>query len=168
MVNHRKDVIMVCINRKPLRVSAAFAAIFLIAGCSTYQQHLANVFIGKNIDDVYARIGRPASVSQDSSDPTHPLKVQYWTNFHSNTQQDFVQTGSAYAGQVQVGQTAGGNGVAGMPILQNQYAPTGYYQTNTYRCSLTLKTDRSNTVVSASTEGPGCVDHLWWAEARNW
>ncbi|MGS0891244.1 hypothetical protein ACVBGC_01590 [Burkholderia stagnalis] len=159
---------MFYINWKPSRVCAICTIVTLITGCSTYQQHLANLLIGKNVDDVYAQIGRPTSASLDSSDPTHPLKVQYWKNFHSNTQQDFVQTGSAYAGQTQVAQTSGGNGVAGMPIYQNQYVPTGYYQTNTYPCSLTLKTDRSDTVVSASTDGVGCIDHLWWAEARNW
>lgn len=56
---------MLYINWQPSRVCAVCATVILIAGCSTYQQHLANVFIGKNVDEVYARIGRPASVTQE-------------------------------------------------------------------------------------------------------
>lgn len=57
--------------------------------------------------------------------------------------QQFVQTGSEYAGQRVVGQT-GGQGVVGA-IYENQYRPTGYYQNTVqeraqYLCNITALT----------------------------
>ncbi|KAF1021769.1 MAG: hypothetical protein GAK29_03340 [Acinetobacter bereziniae] len=57
--------------------------------------------------------------------------------------QQFVQTGSEYAGQRVVGQT-GGQGVVGA-IYENQYRPTGYYQNAVqeraqYLCNITALT----------------------------
>lgn len=57
--------------------------------------------------------------------------------------QQFVQTGSEYAGQRVVGQT-GGQGVVGA-IYENQYRPTGYYQNAIqeraqYLCNITALT----------------------------
>ncbi|MCM8513017.1 hypothetical protein J0904_13010 [Acinetobacter bereziniae] len=70
--------------------------------------------------------------------------------------QQFVQTGSEYAGQRVVGQT-GGQGVVGA-IYENQYRPTGYYQNAVqeraqYLCNITALTGRGDIITDIMVIG---------------
>ncbi|WP_151713778.1 hypothetical protein [Acinetobacter bereziniae] len=70
--------------------------------------------------------------------------------------QQFVQTGSEYAGQRVVGQT-GGQGVVGA-IYENQYRPTGYYQNAVqeraqYLCNITALTGPGDIITNIMVIG---------------
>lgn len=70
--------------------------------------------------------------------------------------QQFVQTGSEYAGQRVVGQT-GGQGVVGA-IYENQYRPTGYYQNAVqeraqYLCNITALTGPGDIIANIMVIG---------------
>ncbi|MNC62455.1 hypothetical protein D3C75_1124790 [compost metagenome] len=70
--------------------------------------------------------------------------------------QQFVQTGTEYAGQRVVGQT-GGQGVVGA-IYENQYRPTGYYQNAVqehaqYLCNITALTGPGDIITSIMVIG---------------
>lgn len=81
-----------------------------------------------------------------------------WENsiFSQHVVQQFVQTGSEYAGQRVVGQT-GGQGVVGA-IYENQYRPTGYYQNAVqeraqYLCNITALTGPGDIITNIMVIG---------------
>ena len=110
-------------------------------------------------------VGQPAAkAAMLFGPPTHGVAPSGNGGFYAwdntrisvSNEMEFVQTGSEFVGRTQVGQLPGGHGVAGAPIFQDQYRPTGYYQNVKqldYLCNITVFTNAQNIITKASVIG---------------
>lgn len=151
--NDRKD------RRAGVRRGVVLAVLCVsLAGCGGWGNSLrqtAGGLTGQNIQAAYAEWGPEHTRRAAEPDEKGNPRTEYvWDGLTADTSQEFVQTGSEYVGQQIVGMQ---NNIGGSqsPIIQDQYQPTGYYQTTALRCTVALITDTRDTIVDYSVNSCG-------------
>jgi hypothetical protein len=143
------------------RLSRAAAAALLalsaapaLSGClnsgPNKVQQMGNAMVGKPLDVAFQAFGSP-NISIGPS-PGGADGFYQWSHTRVSTGTEFVQTGQS-TGSI-VGMTQGGQGIASMPIYDNQ--PTGYYQqaqTVDYLCSIIVSTNAQNIIKEVTVAG---------------
>ena len=154
----------------PMRTVTLSRAALMTVGCvlalgacalgPSATKQKADALKGQNIQAAFAQFGETQNYTprNAASDGSAGWEYVWHTVTGTDTREDFVQTGTEYAGQTIVGMAPGGNGVASTPILQDQYRPTGYYQQNEvwHGCMLFIRTDRNYVIEDSSAIGDGC------------
>ena len=141
-------------------VICALGCVSLLAGCAlvpSKTKQKASVYVGQSIDAAIADLGPPSSRMPRNGDIDGTSGWEYvWSNMYEGTDRYFVQTGSEHTGTSMVGVTPGGNGVAPMPIYQDNYRPTGHYENYMHGCMLFIKVDPGGIVEKVETAGDKC------------
>ncbi|HEX7389235.1 MAG TPA: hypothetical protein VF286_03930 [Acidiphilium sp.] len=139
----------------------ALTAASVLAGCAAMGpspiEQAAKTMVGQPVDVAFRSFG-PPSVSNPPSQIFQSGGTYFWndTSIAVDPNLSFIQTGSQYAGSHIAGMTPGGNGVAAMPMYQDDYQPTGYYGHQTalkYLCSIIVNTDTRNVITKATVIG---------------
>ncbi|MCU4492737.1 hypothetical protein KTI63_09685 [Acinetobacter guillouiae] len=138
-------------------ILAVFTLGLLLTGCVSTPnpvQQAADKLVGQHVNKAIGIFGSPTYRVPASKLGGSAM----WENsiVSQRVVQQFVQTGTEYAGQRVVGQT-GGQGVVGA-IYENQYRPTGYYQNAVqehaqYLCNITALTGPGDIITSIMVIG---------------
>lgn len=142
------------------KIMCALGCAWILSSCALIPNQVeqrASVFVGQSVDAAIGAFGQPSSRIPRNGDLDGSSGWQYvWNNTFEGADQRFVQTGTEHAGTSLVGVTPGGNGIAPMPIYQDHYRPTGYYENVLHGCMLFVETDRNDTVEEVSAFGDTC------------
>lgn len=140
------------LTRKTIAVTAGLA--LFATACANFSG--ADKLVGQNISAAYAKFGPAGSTSKDGF-----YTVHHWSGRDLEAHEVFVQTGTEYAGQQIVGMQ---NNIGGSqsPIIQDQYRPVGYNETQytELACDLSYTTDETNVIVDCDLVGNMCASFL--------
>ncbi|WP_420212396.1 hypothetical protein ACN8ZM_22215 [Burkholderia aenigmatica] len=166
------------ISRNSMSMVWACAAIPFFAGCANVcsvldsspvcatldpgpVQKAAKAMVGQPISVAFKAFGRPF-INQPPLGQS-PESASYTGNYfwdtsrvHVSPNLTFVQTGSRYVGSHVAGVNPAGNGVAEIPLYQDDYEATGYYGHETvldYVCMITIKTNHADIITKVEVGG---------------
>lgn len=166
------------ISRNSMSMVWACAAIPFVAGCANVcsvldsspvcatlypgpVQKAAKAMVGQPISVAFKAFGRPF-INQPPLGQS-PESASYTGNYfwdtsrvHVSPNLTFVQTGSRYVGSHVAGVNPAGNGVAEIPLYQDDYEATGYYGHETvldYVCMITIKTNHADIITKVEVGG---------------
>ncbi|VWC59946.1 hypothetical protein [Burkholderia lata] len=166
------------VSRNSMSMVWACVAIPFIAGCANVCsaldsspvcatmypgpiQKAAKAMVGQPISVAFKAFGRPfinhPPLSQSPESASYNGNY-FWDNsrVHVSPNLSFVQTGSQYTGSHMVGVTRAGDGHADIPVYQDDYQATGYYDHETVLdtvCMITIKTNHADIITKVDVSG---------------
>lgn len=156
-LNHVPQQLLSRLKPNLIGLWAALTLGLSLSGCVTTPnpvKQAADKLVGQHVNKAIDILGSPTYRVPASKLGGSAM----WENsiVSQHVVQQFVQTGSEYAGQRVVGQT-GGQGVVGA-IYENQYRPTGYYQNAVqeraqYLCNITALTGPGDIITNIMVIG---------------